>query len=123
MKSLDEEALICDLAEVYRIYDYKKFDLNYIAILAKGLRDNSRIKMKLSGESLDDTKTMLAGILDRLTLILYSKTKDAEKGRNYPKLILDKKEKQEDIVGFYSSEDFEKQKKKILEGGGKWQQN
>lgn len=122
MISLDEEALICDLAESYKIYDYKSFDLNYIAILAKGLRDNSRIKMKLSGESLDDIKTMLAGILDRLTLILYSKTKDAAKGKNYPKLILNKKEKDE-VVGFYSGEDFEKAKKNILERGGAWQQN
>lgn len=117
MRSLDEEALICDLAEVYKIYNYKEFDLNYIAILAKGLRDNSRIKLKMSGENLDDIKTMLAGILDRLTLILYSKTKDAAKGKNYPKLILDKKEKRDKIQGFYSGEEFEKAKRKILERG------
>lgn len=122
MKSLDEEALICDLAESYKIYNYKSFDLNYIAILAKGLRDDSRIKMKLSGESLDDIKTMLAGILDRLTLILYSKTKDAAKGKKYPKLILDNKKKDE-VAGFYSGKDFEREREKILKGGGKWQQN
>ena len=117
MYELDKEALICDLAETYNIYEFEKFSLSKIAIFAKGLRENSRIRMKMSQSKFNVKESLLAGILDRLTLILYSKTKDAEKGKNYPKLLLDEVEKKEDLQGFMSSEDFEKMRKRIIEGG------
>lgn len=117
MYELDKEALICDLAETYHIYDFESLPLTKIAILAKGLREDARIKMKMSQSKFNVKESLLAGILDRLTLILYSKTKDAEKGKNYPKLLLDEAEKKEDLQGFMSSEDFEKMKEKIIEGG------
>lgn len=117
MYELDKEALICDLAETYNIYEFEKFSLNKIAIFAKGLREDSRIRMKMSQSKFNAKESLLAGILDRLTLILYSKTKDAEKGKNYPKLLLDEAEKKEDLQGFMSSEDFEKMRRKIIKGG------
>ena len=117
MYELDREALICDLAETYRIYDFKSLPLNKVAIFAKGLREDSRIRMKMLQSKFNVKESLLAGILDRLTLILYSKTKDAEKGKNYPKLLLDEAEKKEDLQGFMSSEDFEKMKENIIKGG------
>lgn len=117
MYELDREALICDLAETYNIYEFEKFPLNKIAVFAKGLREDSRIRMKMSQSKFNVKESLLAGILDRLTLILYSKTKDAEKGKNYPKLLLDEAEKKEDLQGFMSSEDFEKMRRKIIKGG------
>lgn len=117
MYELDKEALLCDLAETYQIYDFESIPLTKIAIFAKGLREDSRIRMKMSQSKFNVKESLLAGILDRLTLILYSKTKDAEKGRNYPKLLLDEKEKKEDLQGFMSSEDFEIMRKRIIEGG------
>ena len=123
MYDLDKEALLCDLAETYRIYDLESLPLIQIAIFAKGLRENSRIRMKMSQSKFNVKESLLAGILDRLTLILYSKTKDAEKGKNYPKLLLDEGAKSEDLQGFMSSEDFEKMRRRIIEGGAKWQRN
>lgn len=117
MYDLDKDALLCDLAETYHIYDFKSLPLTKIAIFAKGLREDSRIRMKMSESKFNVKESLLAGILDRLTLILYSKTKDAEKGRNYPKLLLDEVEKKEEIKGFMSGEDFEKIRKRIIEGG------
>lgn len=117
MYDLDKEALICDLAETYNIYEFEKLPLRKIAVFAKGLRENSRIRMKMSQSKFNVKESLLAGILDRLTLILYSKTKDAEKGKNYPKLLLDEAEKKEDLQGFMSSEDFEKMRRKIIKGG------
>lgn len=117
MYELDKEALICDLAETYGIYEFEELPLRKIAVFAKGLRENSRIRMKMSQSKFNVKESLLAGILDRLTLILYSKTKDAEKGRNYPKLLLDEAEKKEDLQGFMSSEDFEKLRRKIIKGG------
>lgn len=117
MYELDKEALICDLAETYGIYEFEELPLRKIAIFAKGLRKNSRIRMKMSQSKFNVKESLLAGILDRLTLILYSKTKDAEKGKNYPKLLLDEAEKKEDLQGFTSSEDFEKMRERIIKGG------
>ena len=115
MIKLDEEALICDLAETYNILDYKKLALNKLAILACGLRDDSRIKLKMSENILSPNQFLLAGIQDRLSLLVYSKTKDAEKGINYPKLILDILEN--NISGFSSGEDFMKERERIMKEG------
>lgn len=117
MYDLDKDALLCDLAETYHIYDFKSLPLTKIAIFAKGLKEDSRIRMKMSESKFNVKESLLAGILDRLTLILYSKTKDAEKGKNYPKLLLDEVEKKEELEGFTSGEDFEKIRRKIIEGG------
>lgn len=117
MYELDREALICDLAETYGIYEFEELPIIKIAIFAKGLREDSRIKMKMSQSKFNVKESLLAGILDRLTLILYSKTKDAEKGKNYPKLLLHETEKKEELQGFMSSEDFEKIRRRIIEGG------
>ncbi len=115
MIRLDEDALICDLAETYNIFDYKKLALNKLAILACGLRDDSRIKMKMSDNILNPNQLLLAGIQDRLSLLVYSKTKDAEKGKNYPKLILDSFENKVD--SFSSGEDFMKERERIMKEG------
>lgn len=115
MIKLDEEALICDLAETYNILDYKKLALNKLAILACGLRNDSRIKLKMSKNILSPNQLLLAGIQDRLSLLVYSKTKDAEKGINYPKLILDILEN--NISGFSSGEDFMKERERIMKEG------
>ena len=115
MIKLDEEALICDLAETYNILDYKKLALNKLAILACGLRDDSRIKLKMSDNILSPNQLLLAGIQDRLSLIVYSKTKDAEKGINYPKLVFDNLENK--INGFSSGEDFMKERERIMKEG------
>ena len=115
MIKLDEEALICDLAETYNILDYKKLALNKLAILACGLRNNSRIKMKMTDNILSPNQLLLAGIQDRLSLLVYSKTKDAEKGINYPKLILDILEN--NISGFSSGKDFMKERERIMKEG------
>lgn len=44
MVAEDEDALICDLAETYQIYDYRSLPLQKVAVFCAGLRENSRIK-------------------------------------------------------------------------------
>ena len=86
-----------------------------MAILVYGLRENSRLKMKILNSKMETKIYLLAGILDRLTLLVYANTKDAQKGRNKPKMLLDTIEKSKDNVSsFTSGEDFEKAKAKIL---------
>lgn len=124
MIRVDEEALICDFAETYGIYNYRELPLLLCATYAVGLRENSRIKMKMTESEMGLTDTLLAGIFDRLSLLLYAQTADAQKGINYPKLIMssitDKKDKPSQ--GFATGEDYEKERKRILQSikkGGK----
>lgn len=80
-----------------------------------GLRDDSRLKMKLQNRKLSTENYLLAGIFDRLSLLVWSKTKDAMKGRNRPKLLLDLLDKKvSEFNKYYSSKDFEKERKNIL---------
>lgn len=112
----DEAALICDLAETYHIYDYRSFSPLEIATFSVGLRENSRIKLKISGQKYPLETILLASAVDKLAFILWSKTKDAEHGRNKPDSILEKlleKPKERDYLVFDSPEAFEEAMKKI----------
>lgn len=123
MIAADEDALICDLAETYRIYDYKALPVHITAALAFGLREDSRIKQKLGGTKIPGSGLLLAAIVDRLSLILWGQTEDGHKGRNYPKLILDlpaeKRNATADVQAFDSGEafqqEYQKQRKKAVD--------
>ncbi len=125
MISLDEDALVCDLAETYQIYDYKQLPLNEVAVFAYGLRDDSRIKQMMSNQIVPLETTLLASIVDRLSLSLWLQTKDGQKGVNRPASIADqliKRDKSEndekDYLVFESGEDFENYRKALLEKTG-----
>lgn len=116
MLEADEDALVCDLAETYGMFDYESLPLQTVATLSAGLRGDSRIKMKMTGSDLTRTDLFLTVIADYLALIMWSKTKDGAKGRNRPKSIreLFSKKQENDIVGFNSPEEFEKARQAIL---------
>lgn len=116
MIKVDEDSLICDFAETYQIYDYKQLPLKRVAVFANGLRENSRIRKKLNNAKVDSTELLLSGILDRLSLLVYAQTKDAQKGINKPSMLVDNLIKDEsNIQGFNSSEDFENIRQRIIE--------
>ena len=124
MINLDEDALICDLAETYQIYDYEQLPPLSVAVFSCGLRDDSRIKMKLSGQSVPLDTLLLGTISDSLKTLVWFQTEDGQKGKNRPisiiNLLTNKKEKsqqQEDVIVFNSGEDFEQRRKRIMEGG------
>ena len=121
MINLDEDALVCDLAETYQIYDYKQLPLNQVAVFAYGLRDDSRIKQIMSDQIVPLETTLLANIVDRLSLSLWLQTKDGQKGVNRPTSIaelLKKNHKEEsderDYLVFESGEGFENYRKALL---------
>ena len=121
MINLDEDALVCDLAETYQIYDYKQLPLNQVAVFAYGLRDDSRIKQIMSDQIVPLETTLLANIVDRLSISLWLQTKDVQQGVNRPKSIaelLKKNHKEEsnerDYLVFESGEDFENYRKALL---------
>lgn len=119
--ALDEDALICDFAEFYRIYNIYDYPPEYIATLAAGLRDNSRIKLKLYGLRVDIEMLLLAHIVDNTAINIYAKTKDAKKGINQPEsfveLLTKKNETKKKAREFDSGADFDKEWRR-LNGNG-----
>lgn len=119
MIAVDENALMCDLAETYGIYHYRQLPPTLVAVFSLGLRDYSRIKMKLSGQELPLETLLWAGIYDRLSLLLWAQTKDGQKGRNRPTMITEillKREKENDVMAFRSGEEFEKERRRLIGG-------
>lgn len=119
MLKLDRDALICDLAETYGIYNYLDFPPTRIAVFSAGLRENSRIKMRLSNQVVSGDTLLLAGILDRLGLLVWFKTKDGQKGKNKPKMVSDvfaKSDTDKGVLSFVSGEDFEKMRNRLIGG-------
>ena len=108
----DENALICDFAETYHILDYRALPMRTAAALASGLSEDSRIMRKITGRRIDTKTLLLAGILDRLTTLVWFKTEDGLKGRNRPESVLasiskgSEPEKKDDFVVFESPEAF-----------------
>lgn len=117
MLSANRDALVCDLAETYGIFDYKALPVPLLATLAVGLRDDSRIKMYLSGMKVSQNTILLAAAVDKLSLLVWSKTKDGQRGRNRPKSIVGAmlgEEKKSTITSFDTAEAFEAAKAEIL---------
>ena len=90
------------------------------AVLASGLHDGSRVRRKMNGRVLTLENELRADMLDQLKLLVWSKTKDAEKGRNRPKSVYqqltEQKEKKTKVTGFRSLEAFEARRRAIIEG-------
>jgi len=122
MIDLDEDALICDLAETYVFYDYGQLPAQRVAVFAFGLKEDSRIKMALSNQKVPFETLLMASTLDRLSTLVWFKTKDGQKGANRPTMIAQKligEEKERDEMVFSSGEEFEAYRQRILaEVGG-----
>ena len=116
----DEDALICDLAETYHIYDYRRLPVLTVAVFSLGLRPNSRIKMIMSGNRITLEESLLACAVDRLSILACQKTKDVSKGTNMPQSILEKllgideRKSESDTQTFSSGEEFLKERNRLL---------
>lgn len=126
MIAVDESALMCDLAETYGIYNYRQLPPTLVAVFSLGLRNDSRIKMKLSGQTVPLETMLLASIVDKLSILIWFQTKDGQKGRNRPKMITDillEQKKETEVLAFRSGEDFEKERRRLIGGVSKWRLN
>ena len=117
----DEDALICDLAETYQIYDYKQLPLKTVAVFSYGLRENSRIKMKMSQNNATFDTMLLAGINDRLSQLIWFKTEDGQKRKNRPQSIVDTlsgnaPSSEKSSVSFNSGKDFDEFRNQLING-------
>lgn len=120
MASLDENALICDFAETYRIYDYRELPLRSAAIYAAGLRENSRIKQKLAKEPASQEIILLACIADRLSYILHGLSGNKEEQKSIVNILygIEEADEKGKITAYESGEAYEEARRRILEEGG-----
>lgn len=103
--------MICDLAETYRIYDYKALPVRTLAVLVCGLRDDSRVMQKISG--LPGRLHLLAYIADRLTNIAWMLTGSKD---NPSYFLFDKAEKGKRTESFSTPEAFQERWNQITRG-------
>lgn len=118
MLNLDKDALLCDLAETYHIYDYKSLPCKMVATFSCGLRDNSRIKMKIAGMNPISEQILMAAIADGTRMTAWLQSKDGTTGENRPKSLLgmligDDSEPDKDIRTFASGEEFDREWKRL----------
>jgi len=117
------EELICDLAETYGIYDYKALPVETLAVLASGLRDDSRVRQKMGGVKASPDTLLLAKIYDVTNYLLWTQTEDATKGRNAPELLSNKfvieDESTKEYKGFRTGAEFDAAREAILKKVGK----
>ena len=109
---LNEDALICDLAETYHVLDYRSLPLQLVATLSVGLREESRIKMLASGLHVSQNTLLLASIADRVEMFRYGFTDAAKSGKKPPALLVDAlvgdaNRKSNGVTKFRTSEEFE----------------
>ena len=112
-----EDEIVCDLAEYYSVLNFLEYKPSFIATLVLGLRDNSRLMMKLANRKITLSESLEALTVDALNLLLWVKTKDSTKGRNKPRSLYDELcEDKKTFNGFNTIEEYEKEKQRILEG-------
>lgn len=88
-----------------------------VAALFLGLRDDARVKMALSGLRVPTDRMLLALMVDRLSLILWGKTKDGRAGRNRPRSIaeqLAQGPKTQPVQAYQTGRDFEAARNRII---------
>lgn len=90
MIATDKDALICDMAETYKVFDLWALPVPMLATLAAGLRDDSRIKIKLSGARAATDTLLLASIADALNFLAWAKTKAAQTGQKPPQIVFER---------------------------------
>ena len=116
MIRLNEDALICDFAETYHIFNYRDMSPRLVATLASGLGDNSRIKRIAGGQPASSEVMLLGGILDALHTLIY---KLSDGSTAPPASIIDMlfggaNEPQKQCMSFDSFEDFEAYRQKLI---------
>lgn len=121
MLATDRDALICDIAETYQIYGLQGLPVSLLATLASGLRDNSRIKLKMAGALVPQETLLLSMAVDNLSFLSWTKTEAAQKGQGKPESITNallgqNRKKNSGAEVFASGEDFMKRREELLGG-------
>lgn len=117
-----EDELFCDFVETYGILDPRALGAKRMAVLACGLRDDSRIKQKLAGTRIGTDTQLMASAVDFLALLAWRIC--CKPGTERPASVLETLERGGSggtsepegpgIIGFDTGEDFEAARSRIL---------
>ena len=113
MRATEEDALICDFAQYYHIYDIDALDIKTAATLACGLPAESRTIKKLCDGLPDPEKIYRLSFLDALSRIEFAIWQTHTKRRlNKPeskvaKLLEQDDDTHQEVKGFSTPEEFE----------------
>lgn len=114
------DELQCDLAETYRIYDWKALSVRTVATLSCGLRENSRVMRAMSGQKHTTDTMLLAAAVDRLSLLVWFQTKDGQKNRKRPPSLTEEltkdRSKEEKPMLFDTPEAFDEARQRAMKG-------
>lgn len=120
MIALDEDALTCDLAETYGIYEFRLLPPAKIAVLACGLSEDSRIKRQISGAKLPLSQLLAAYSADKLANLVWMNSKDSQDINKAPRMIvpilLGEEKPKEKVTAYNSLEEFHEAMKKKYGG-------
>ena len=116
MVNTDKGLLECDLAETYGIFDYERLPLSKVATFSCGLRDNSRIMMKVANTNVTTETLLLASAVDQLNFIAWSKTEDAQHGNGRPKSVVNAliNPQERENEAFTNADEFERMRNELL---------
>lgn len=123
MIAADEDALICDLAETYGIFNYRALPVKLLATLSAGLKPDSRVRLSMENAKRPAVEIMLAGIVDRLGHLAWMFSEDGRLGQNHPQSVLDvllgnqTSEENSPIMAFDTPEGYESAMKEAKRGG------
>ena len=112
----DKGLLECDLAETYGIFDFERLPLSKVATFSCGLRDNSRIMMKVANTNVTTETLLLASAVDQLNFIAWSKTEDAQHGNGRPKSVVNAliNPQERENETFTNADEFERMRNELL---------
>ena len=112
--SVDRSAWLCDLAETYHIYDYRSLPLRTVAALSAGLREDSRIKMKINGIHATREEMLLAMIVDGTNALLWRFGALKDRPTSVAEAFTENKKPPKRVRGFTTAEAFEAARMKFM---------
>lgn len=112
--------MICDLAETYHILNYRELSPYLVAVLVLGLKDDSRVKKKLSDSKLSIEQMLLSMLVDNMNFLAWTKTKDAKRGGRFKQKSVLKtlqgeyQKAKDELMSFKTIEEYEEYMKQFI---------
>ena len=123
MRVVHRDALICDFAQYYHVYDIDAVDVQTAAILACGLPSDSRTIREMSGSKHDPERIYKYALIDAVRSVEWAiiQAHSGKKKVKRPESMLQKylgldKDQKQEVQGFDSPEEYEAARARIIEG-------